>query len=206
MLSTPDARVFVVDDDPAARESVAALVESLGGRATAFASGEEFLRDFEASVPSCLVADLRLGGMSGLDLKRELVHRGIALPVIVISAYADVPVTVEAMRSGVVTLLKKPYSRTELGDAIEEALQADLNARREQLRRRDVQDRLASLTDQEQSVVAHILEGKSNKAIAATLGMGLRTVEYRRKSLMEKLQVRSLVELVRVVGDARLPR
>jgi FixJ family two-component response regulator len=196
--------VYIVDDDPAACESVAALVDSMGLRSRTFGSAEDLLTAFTGAERGCVVTDLRLKGMTGLELQEQLSQLGHRLPVIVISAYADVPIAVRAMQKGAVTLLQKPYRDQELWDAIRTALAKDSKEYQLGRRRKEIEERLNSLTVDERSVLDLLLQGKPNKAIAAMLKIGLRTVEARRQSIMRKMTVGSLAELVKTVSELEL--
>jgi FixJ family two-component response regulator len=193
-----NATVFVIDDDAAARESVIALVSLKGLQAKGFASAEDFLAQYDPSVGGCLVADVRMTGMSGLDLIEELRNRNSNLPVVVITGYADVPMAVRAMQVGALTFMEKPCQEQELWEGIKQALDLEQvqHARRKQ--RAEVDERLASLTEDEVIVFRKLLEGLPNKRIAADLDIGLRTVELRRSNIMRKMQANSLPELVRM--------
>jgi FixJ family two-component response regulator len=197
------ATVFVVDDDPASRESVRALVDPMGVRTELYASAEEFLEAYDPSRTGCLVTDLRMLGMSGVELQQKLNDRGVRLPTIVVSAYADVPVTVRAMQQGALTVLEKPCRDTELWDAIRKALEQDARTRSQFLRRREIARRFEALTDGERKILDLIVQGTSNKTIAHRLDMGLRTVESRRKSIFTKTQTASVAELVELVVRTR---
>ena len=194
----PNATVFVVDDDAAARESVLALVSLKGVRAQGFASAEEFLAHYVPEMTGCLVVDVRMTGMSGLQLLQQLQVRKSTLPAIVITGYADVPMAVKAMQSGAMTFLEKPCQEQELWQAIQQALdreQSLLAARRQQ---GEIESRLATLTEDEVAVLHKLLEGLPNKRIAVDLDIGLRTVELRRSNIMKKMSANSLPELVRM--------
>jgi FixJ family two-component response regulator len=194
----PNATVFVVDDDAAARESVLALVSLKGVRAQGFASAEEFLAHYTPEMTGCLVVDVRMTGMSGLQLLQQLQVRKSTLPAIVITGYADVPMAVKAMQSGAMTFLEKPCQEQELWQAIQQALDKEqllLAARRQQ---GEIESRLATLTEDEVAVLHKLLEGLPNKRIAVDLDIGLRTVELRRSNIMKKMSANSLPELVRM--------
>lgn len=193
-----DATVFVVDDDDQARESVCALIRSMGLQAEAFASGEDFLAAYTDHRPGCLVTDLRMLGMSGLELQEALIERGITLPVIVITAHPRTSLTVRAMRHGAVTLLEKPYEDNDLWDAIREGIQRDQNHRAEQVRKREVRERFQSLNEKESTVMGMMVDGLANKVIARKLDVSIRTVESRRHEVFDKMQADSLAELVRM--------
>jgi two-component system response regulator FixJ len=201
---TNEQRVFIIDDDPAARGSVAALVESMGVRPDPYSSAEEFLAAYDESQVGCLVADMRLRGMSGLELLEALSRRPFRPPVLMVTAVADVPMTVRAMTLGAVTVLEKPYRDQDLRDAIGEALLLSSHRRRDKAHVLQKQARMASLTAEESQVLDLILAGRMNKGIARKLQLGLRTVEARRHSIMSKFGVHSLAELVRVAWETRM--
>ena len=199
---SPEVIVHVVDDDPQARRSVCALVRSMGLRAEGYESAEEFLAQYTPGSPGCLVTDVRLLGMSGLELQDELRQREIRLPVIVLTGYARTPLTVRALKAGAVTLLEKPYNTDELWDAIRGALWQDAAARTRAERHEELRRRLASLSASEQAVLELLVAGHTNKAIAQQLGVSLRTVENRRHDILAKMQAASVVDLVRLVIDS----
>lgn len=200
----PDATVFVVDDDDQARNSVCALVRSMGLAAESFSSAEGFLAAYEDPGPGCLVTDVRMMGMSGLELQEALHKRGLTLPVIVITAHARTPLTVRAMKLGAVTLLEKPYEDDDLWDAIREALKIDHSSRQRRAHRQELRRRIDTLTDKERETMRLVIAGKANKVIARHLDVSIRTVESRRHNLFQKLQVDSVAELVQLVMEAEL--
>jgi FixJ family two-component response regulator len=193
-----EATVYLVDDDPAARESVAALVRAHGLRAELFASAEEFLASAPRQ-PGCVVTDLRMQGMSGLDLLDELARRGSPMPVIVVSGFGDVPSAVRAMQGGAATFLQKPCSEQTLWPSIEQALERDRRRRAERRQREEARRRLATLSSSERDVLDLVLAGKANKEVAAALDIGLRTVELRRAEIKRRTGADSVPELVRLV-------
>jgi two-component system, LuxR family, response regulator FixJ len=195
--------VFVVDDEAAARESVGALVESHGYRAACFESAEEFLAKFDREAHGCLITDHRMLGASGMDMIRALNHEGGRMPVILITAYASVPLAVQAMELGAVTVLEKPCRDQELWQSIERALKLDAEVYTSRIRAAEVRRCVASLLDEELEVLRRIVRGQQNKAIAHELGIGLRTVEARRHAVFSKLQADSLAELLRKVIEAK---
>lgn len=197
-----EATVFVVDDDVQARKSVCALVQSMGLHARSFASAEEFLEQYQEGLPGCVVADLRLPGMSGLELQDQLLRRKIPLPVIILTGYARTTTTVRAMQGGAVTVLDKPYADDDLWDAIRAALAREAAGHANHLRRQAIRERMSRLIPAERLVLDLLVGGSSNKQIAVELGVSLRTVENRRHDIFAKLQVATLVELVRAVMDA----
>lgn len=198
-MTVAPAQIFVIDDDPSAREGVAVLVRTLGLEVVEFDSAEAFLRDYQGHRPACIVADLRMFGMTGLEMLVELRRRGITMPVIILTAHADTPTTVQAMKAGAFTTLDKPCRDSELWETIRKALHEDLKRSDEDQRRQEIRRRLDSLTPIEHAVLRHLLAGDPNKTIAYHLDIGLRTVESRRKSLFRKMQIDSLAELVKVV-------
>jgi two-component system response regulator FixJ len=198
-----DATVFVVDDDDQARESVCALIRSMGLEAESFPSGEAFLGAYTQDRPGCLVTDLRMLGMSGLELQDALIEHGFTLPVIVITAHPRTSLTVRAMRRGAITLLEKPYEDNELWDAIREGIERDATQHTEETQRQDVLRKLNSLTGKERVVMDMIVEGLANKVIARKLDVSIRTVESRRHDVFEKMQADSLAELVRMAVSLR---
>lgn len=198
-----DATVFIVDDDQAARESVAALVRPMAVRVELFAAAEDFLASYDPVQRGCLVTDLRMGGMSGTDLQAELQRRKIRIPIILISAYADVPIAVRAIQSGAVTVLEKPCRGMELWDAIRDALDRDEKDRHLAAQAAEYSQRLASLAAAEHAVLKLIVDGLTNRQIADELGVSLRTVEARRHNIMKKMGVASVAQLVQATVLAR---
>ena len=194
----PNATVFVVDDDAAARESVLALVSLKGVRAQGFASAEEFLAQFNPQMTGCLVVDVRMTGMSGLQLLQQLHNRQSTLPAIVITGYADVPMAVKAMQTGATTFLEKPCQDQELWQAIQQGLDKEKSLQSLRRQKGEIEARLATLTEDEVAVLRKLLEGLPNKRIAVDLDIGLRTVELRRSNIMKKMSAASLPELVRM--------
>ncbi|HIQ21438.1 MAG TPA: response regulator transcription factor [Planctomycetes bacterium] len=200
----PAATVYIIDDDPAARDAVTALVRQMGLRAQAFASAEQFLETYDGTSPGCLITDLRMLGISGVELLERMVRAGTPLPVIIITAYPETPVTVRAMQLGAVTLLEKPCADHQLWEAIRDALERDARRRAGEARRREIRARIDQLTPRERDVLRLIVEGKANKQIAKQLGVSLRTVEAHRHNIFEKLQAHSVAELVRLVLETGL--
>lgn len=202
--SFAEPTVFVVDDDEQARKSVSALVRSLGIAAECFESGEQFLAAYAKGRPGCLVTDVRMFGMSGLELQQKLIDQEIFLPVIVMTAYAKTATTVEAMQKGAVTLIEKPCDEDQLWSAIRKALSLDASKREQHQRRQDIQHRYAALTDKEREVMSRMIDGKANKVIAKDLDISIRTVENRRHEVFQKMGAESVAELVRMVIEAGL--
>jgi len=206
-------RVYIVDDDPDMRDSLRWLMKTVGLHAETFSSATDFLRDFVSADPGCVILDVRMPGISGLDLFEELVARGEGMPVIFITAFADVPMAVRAMKSGAVEFVEKPFNRQTLLDKVQRAIKEDCERRGRLVARQSVRQRFRRLTEKEQEVVDLIKEGLPNKEIANRLEITSRAVELRRSSLMRKLGVRSLAELLRLSiahesasEDARDPR
>ncbi|NOY40940.1 MAG: response regulator transcription factor [Planctomycetes bacterium] len=194
--------VFVVDDDQGSRTSVVALVRSMGLKVESFSSAEKFLEFYTGESLGCVVTDMRMLGMSGLELQERLSQMGATLPVIVLTAYATTPLAVRAMQSGAVTMLDKPCQEDELWNAIRKALALDTQRRAEQARCQEIRDRLSTLTPSERIVLNLVVAGKANKVIAQRLEVSIRTVENRRRDVFKKMQAESAVELVRLVVEA----
>ena len=194
--------VFVVDDDELARASVGALVLSMGIRAESFCSAEEFLDRYADDRPGCLVTDIWMVGMSGIELQQRLRELDIPLPVVLMTAQAKVPMTVRAMRAGAVTVLEKPCAEHELRDAIRKALARDTAHRDTDARRRDLRHRIDGLTPMHRTVMDHIVAGRTNRWIAKQLDVGLRTVETRRQDIFKQMRAESVAELVQLVIEA----
>lgn len=203
--SPPASVVFIVDDDDAVRSALRLLIRSVGLQAISFASADEFLASYDARQPGCLVLDVRMPGMSGLELQQELNKRGATIPVIFITGHGDVPMAVEAMQHGAADFLQKPFGDQDLLDRVRKALANDAEARASMAVLAVTRQRLESLTPRETEVMRLVTRGKANKVIGAELGVSQRTVEIHRAHVMEKMQARSLAELVRMVMDAGIP-
>jgi FixJ family two-component response regulator len=195
-------QVFVVDDDEAVRSSLRMLIRSVGLQAQAFATAQEFLRLYDPRQPGCLLLDVRMPGMSGLELQQELNRRGATIPVIFITGHGDVPMAVEAMQHGAFDFLQKPFRDQDLLDRVQRAMVQDAQSRAGLAMRAEIKARMASLTPRESEVLRLVTSGKANKVVGAELGVSQRTVEIHRAHVMEKMQARSLAELVRMVLDA----
>ncbi len=199
-MSIEDAVVYVVDDDEAVRDSLSVLLRSVGYQAQTFESAVEFLESFDADQHGCLVADIRMPGMSGLDLQAALNKDGSELPIIFITGHGDVPMAVDAMKSGALDFIQKPFRDQDLLDRINQALQADSERRQSCEERSVVRARLAALTPREREVMDRVVKGQANKVIALDLGVSQRTVEIHRARVMQKMHARSLAELVTLAG------
>lgn len=196
------ATVFVVDDDEAVRGAMRLLLKSVGLTAVAYASAGEFLAHYGTDQPGCLLLDVRMPGMSGLELQHQLNLRGAIVPVIFMTGHGDVPMAVEAMQHGAFDFLQKPFRDQELLERVQRALEKDRSAR-EQLRQTDrIRERFGSLTPREREVLILMTRGKPNKVMAAELGVSQRTVEIHRARVMDKMEARSLAQLVRMAMDA----
>jgi two-component system, LuxR family, response regulator FixJ len=199
----PNRTVFVIDDDPDLRASVCALVSSLGCHTQGFASAEEFLASEAPGERGVAVVDLRMPGLSGLELQAELARRNIHLPVVILTAHSRTPLTVRAIQAGAVTVIDKPYHDDDLWDAVRTALEKEEVAWTAEQRRREICDRLATLTAEERRVADLIAAGNPNKMIAQELGIALRTVEKRRQAVLAKMKAESVAELVGLLIEAR---
>lgn len=198
-----EATVFVVDDDEAVRDSLSLLVRSVGLAAESFASAREFLDRYDPERPGCLVLDVRMPGMGGMDLQERLAEMGSKLPIIFITGHGEIPLAVRAIQAGAVDFLQKPFSDQELLDRIQQALENDHRNRRERTSRDEIRGHLDSLTPREREVLDLVVEGAANKVIAGRLGVSQRTVEVHRARVMEKMQVDSLAQLVKLVMRSR---
>lgn len=204
-LKEQAATVFIVDDDEAVRGSLKLLLKSLGMPAQTYASGQEFLAGFDPQRSGCLVLDIRMPGMSGLELQAELNARGALLPIIFITGHGDVPMAVEVLQHGAMDFLQKPFRDQDLIDRINKALHKDRTGRELLGNRERIRACIAELTPREQQVLQLVIAGKANKIIAADLGLSQRTVEIHRAHVMEKMGANSLAHLVRMVVDVEKP-
>jgi FixJ family two-component response regulator len=204
MKSSVIPTVFIIDDDRGIRQSIQDLVESVGLRAESFATGEEFLRRKPTHDPSCLVLDVRLPQMSGLDFQRQLAETGVEIPIIFVTAHGDVPMSVRALKSGAVEFLTKPFRDQDLLDAIQQALQRDRAAREQQAEMHDLQVRYRTLTAREREVMTLVVSGMLNKQIASEIGASEATIKIHRGHVMQKMQAGSIVDLVRMADKLKL--
>ncbi|HET9377640.1 MAG TPA: response regulator transcription factor, partial [Chthoniobacterales bacterium] len=198
VMTETDAVVFVVDDDASMRESLKNLIRSVGLRVELFTSAQEFLRSKRPDVPSCLVLDVRLPGLSGLDLQRRTSDAGMEVPIIFITGHGDIPMSVRAMKAGAVEFLTKPFRDQDLLDAIQQGLERDRKARAQLAAVEELRRRFASLTPRERTVMTRVVAGLLNKQIGAELGTSETTVKIHRHQVMEKMRAGSLPELVRM--------
>jgi FixJ family two-component response regulator len=199
-MTEPDGLVFVVDDDASLRESLKDLVGSVGLRVEAFASAQEFLRSERPDVPSCLILDVRLKGVSGLDLQKRIAEADMEIPIIFITGHGDIPMTVQAMKAGAVEFLTKPFRDQDLLDAIQQALKREQRTEIEEL-----YTRYFLLTSREREVMTLVVAGLLNKQIAGDLGTSEASVKVHRQHVMEKMGAGSLAELVRMADKLRIP-
>jgi two-component system, LuxR family, response regulator FixJ len=193
------ATIFIVDDDLAVRDALKLLLRSVGQAVETYGSAQEFLDAYSEDRPGCLVLDIRMPGMSGLELQQKLNEKHSILPIIFITGHGDVPMAVEAMQAGAVDFIQKPFRDQDLIDRINQALEKDSNNRAALGERNDIRKRLETLTPREREVLDLVVHGKANKVIAGDLKLSQRTVEIHRARVMEKMQASSLAHLVRMV-------
>jgi RNA polymerase sigma factor (sigma-70 family) len=191
--------VFVVDDDRSVRSSLKLLISSVGLQVESFESADTFLQRKPPDAPSCLVLDVRLRGLSGLDFQRELAARNIHIPIVFITGHGDIPMSVRAMKAGAVEFLTKPFRDQDLLDAVRIALERDRSRREEEKEVTDLQQRFDSLTPREQKVICLVVSGMLNKQIAGQLGTAENTVKVHRSRAMEKMKAQSLADLVKMI-------
>jgi FixJ family two-component response regulator len=204
MTETPPI-VFVVDDDPSVRRAIKRLIESEGLQVELFGSATEFLQRRRPDAPSCLVLDIKLPGISGLDFQPQLAEAGIRIPIIFITGHGDIPMTVRAMKAGAVEFLTKPFRDEDLLDAIRLALERDRTRRQQESEIAVLWERFESLTPREQEILPLVVRGRLNKQIAAELGTSEITIKVHRASVMRKMQAESLADLVGMAGRLGLP-
>lgn len=198
--------VFIVDDDVAVRDALRLLISSADLAVETFADAREFLAAFSGDRTGCLVLDVRMPEIDGLELQRQLAARGSRLPIIILTGHGDVPMAVEALRAGAVDFIQKPFESKRLLASIEEAIAVDVRARSQQTDIAEIESRIASLTPREREVLDRIVDGLPTKAIAATLGSSFNTVQNQRASILKKMHAESVADLVRMVMIVRAGR
>ena len=201
-MSSPEATVFVVDDELSVRQSLSRLLRATGLNVTTFDTAQAFLESYDPRTPGCLVLDLTMPGLSGLELQEALAARGSLLPIIFLTGHGDLPSGVKAMKRGAVDFLGKPVDGAELIEAVRSGIEKDRIARRADAELTEIRRRLATLTPREYEVLCHVVSGKLNKQIAADLGTVEKTIKVHRSRVMEKVKAASLAELVRIAQRA----
>lgn len=194
-----ESTVFVIDDDEAVRDSLKMLLDSIGQRSETFTNPGHFLETYDENRPGCIVLDIRMPGMSGLELQNRLNNIHCILPIIFITGHGDVPMAVRAIKEGAMDFIQKPFRDQELLDLINDALKLDGKQRSELLEHKNILHRVSSLSDREYEVLHHVVEGKANKLIATEIGLSQRTVEIHRSHVMKKMHTKSLAHLVRQI-------
>lgn len=192
--------VFVVDDDVAIREALASLIASVGLPVECFASPQEFLRSRHWDCPSCLILDVRMPGLSGFDLQRELVRAERQIPIIFVTAHGDIPMAVQAMKEGAIDFLAKPFREEELLEAIWKALERDAAARVRRAEVGEIRSKVAQLTARQRQIMARVVAGRLNKQTAAELGISENTIKVHRHRIMERMGAGSLADLIHMLG------
>ena len=196
--------VFIVDDDQAVRDSLADLMDSVGINVETYATANDFLGQYTSDRMGCLILDIRMPGMSGLELQQELIRRDTVLPIIFITGHGDVPMAVQAIQAGALDFIQKPFRDQDLLDRVNHALKSCDSQQNNQQQTQSVKKHIHNLTPREHQVMEMIVEGQANKVIAIDLGLSQRTIEVHRKNVMQKLEARSLAELVRIVTQTGL--
>jgi FixJ family two-component response regulator len=204
-MTDPTAVVFVVEDDTSMRNALKSLLRSVGLKVELFESGQEFLQHKLPDVPSCLVLDVRLPGLSGLDVQRELTKGKVRIPIIFITAHGDIPMSVRAMKAGAVEFLTKPFRDQDLLDAIQSSLERDRTRRQREGELMELEERFLSLTARERQLLPLIVSGRPNKEIASEIGTSEITVKVHRANVMKKMQAESFADLIRIAGKLNIP-
>ncbi|UJS23195.1 response regulator transcription factor [Thiothrix winogradskyi] len=194
--------VFIVDDDPAVRDSLRWLLESMRLKVATFGSAEDFLKFYTMHMVGCLILDVRMPGMSGLQLQQFLTKQKYALPILFITGHGDIPMAVRAMQAGAMYFLEKPFEDQVLLDYVHEALALDVENQQSRIRLTMIQARIANLTEREREVMEFVIDNHSNKEIATKLGVSIKTVEFHRSHMMDKMHATSLIELVNMAREA----
>ncbi|MFT5032426.1 MAG: two-component system response regulator FixJ [Bermanella sp.] len=197
-MATPEPTVFIVEDDEAVRDSLRLMLESLGHAVASYGRADEFLEAYDPELPGCIVLDIRMPGMNGMELQRKLNAMTSILPIIFVTGHGDVPMAVEAMQQGAVDFVQKPYREQKLLDKIQTAVAQDAENRQELKEVQLIEGRYGDLTPREREVMVMMVDGKANKVIAIDLDISQRTVEIHRARVMEKMKARSLAQLVRM--------
>jgi FixJ family two-component response regulator len=198
IAKTSTELVFVIDDDASMREAISRLLHAIGLTVRTFGSAREFLGTRLPDIPACVVLDVRLPGLSGLDLQREMVERGIHIPVVFITGHGDIPMSVQAMKAGAVEFLTKPFRDQDLLDAVRSGIQLDRKEREERAELAELRDCVRQLTQREQEVMSMVVSGLLNKQIALQLGTSEKTIKIHRSQVMRKMRANSLAALVRM--------
>ena len=204
-MSEPDPVVFVVDDNPSVRHSTERLLRSAGFKVQTYSSAREFLGGHRPEGPACLVLDVRMPGLSGLDLQRELAQSGIHIPIIFITAHGDIPMSVRAMKAGAAEFLTKPFRGRSLLDAVRASIERDRSAHKERSETRELHERYDQLTPREREVMPLITSGMLNKQVAGELATTERTIKFHRAHIMQKMKAQSLADLVRMAQKLAAP-